>query len=47
MNMKHREFYQRVNGVVRLVKLYTVEGVMIRESEIIGINKNSNPKLYL
>jgi hypothetical protein len=45
--MKHREFYQRVNGVVKLVKLYSVKGVMVRVSERIGINKNSNPKLYL
>jgi len=45
MNVKKREYYQRVNGKVRLVTLYTTEELILKEMVSIKENKNSNPKV--
>ena len=29
--MKYREFYERVNGVVRITRLYTKDGVVFKK----------------
>lgn len=29
--MKYREFYERVNGVVRITRIYTKDGVVVRK----------------
>ena len=41
MNVKKREYYQRVNGKVRLVTLYTTEELILKEMVSIKENKNS------
>lgn len=43
MNVKKREYYQKVNGMVRLVKLYTTEELIVKEMVNIKENKNSKP----
>lgn len=45
MNVKKREYYQKVNGMVRLVKLYTTEELIVKEIVNIKENKNSKPKV--
>lgn len=45
MNVKKREYYQRVNGKVRLVKLYTTEELIVKELVNIKEDKNSKPKV--
>jgi hypothetical protein len=45
MNVKKREYYQKVNGMVRLVKLYTTEELIVKEMVNIKENKNSKPKV--
>lgn len=45
MNVKKREYYQKVNGKVRLVKLYTTEEMILKEMVNIKENKNSKPKV--
>ena len=45
MNVKKREYYQKVNGMVRLVKLYTTEELIVMEMVNIRENKNSKPKV--
>ena len=45
MNVKKREYYQRVNGKVRLVTLYTTEEMILKEMVNIKENKNSKPKV--
>ena len=45
MNVKKREYYQRVNGKVRLVTLYTTEELILKEMVNIKENKNSKPKV--
>jgi len=40
MNVKKREYYQRVNGKVRLVTLYTTEELILKEMVSIKENKN-------
>ena len=45
MNVKKREYYQRVNGKVRLVTLYTTDDLILKEMVNIKRNKNSNPKV--
>ena len=45
MNVKKREYYQKVNGMVRLVKLYTTEELIVKETVNIKENKNSKPKV--
>ena len=45
MNVKKREYYQRVNGKVRLVKLYTTKELIVRELVNIKEDKNSKPKV--
>ena len=45
MNVKKREYYQRVNGKVRLVTLYTTEELILKEMVSIKENKNSKSKV--
>ena len=45
MNVKKREYYQRVNGKVRLVTLYTTEELILKEMVSIKEDKNSKPKV--
>ena len=45
MNVKKREYYQKVNGMVRLVKIYTTEELIVQEMVNIKENKNSKPKV--
>ena len=45
MNVKKREYYQKVNGMVRLVKLYITEELIVKEMVNIKENKNSKPKV--
>ena len=45
MNVKKREYYQRVNCKVRLVKLYTTEELIVKELVNIKEDKNSKPKV--
>lgn len=45
MNVKKREYYQRVNGMVRLVTLFTTEELILKEMVSIRKNKNSKPKV--
>ena len=45
MNVKKREYYQKVNGMVRLVKLYTTEELILKEMVSIKENKNSKSKV--
>jgi len=45
MNVKKREYYQKVNGKVRLVKLYTTEEMILKELVNIKDDKNSKPKV--
>ena len=45
MNVKKREYYQKVNGMVRLVKIYTTEELIVKEMVNIKENKNSKPKV--
>jgi hypothetical protein len=45
MNVKKREYYQRVNGKVRLVTLYTTEEMILKEMVSIKENKNSKSKV--
>jgi len=45
MNVKKREYYQKVNGMVRLVKLYTTEELIVKEMVNIKENKTSKPKV--
>ena len=45
MNVKKRGYYQKVNGMVRLVKIYTTEELIVKEMVNIKENKNSKPKV--
>ena len=45
MNVKKREYYQRVNGKVRLVTLNTTEEMILKKMVNIKENKNSKPKV--
>ena len=45
MNVKKREYYQRVNGKVRLVTIYTTEELILKEMVSIKENKNSKSKV--
>ena len=45
MNVKKREYYQRVNGKVRLVTLDTTDDLILKEMVNIKRNKNSKPKV--
>ena len=45
MNVKKREYYQRVNGKVRLVTLDTTDDLILKEMVNIKENKNSKPKV--
>ena len=45
MNVKKREYYQRVNGKVRLVTLYTIKELILKEMVSIKEDKNSKPKV--
>ena len=45
MNVKKREYYQKVNGMVRLVKIYTTEELIVKEMVNIKENKNSKLKV--
>ena len=45
MNVKKREYYQRVNGKVRLVTIYTTEELILKEMVNIKENKNSKSKV--
>jgi len=45
MNVKKREYYQRVNGKVRLVTLYTIKELILKEMVSIKENKNSKSKV--
>ena len=47
MNVKKREYYQRVNDKVRLVKLHTTEELIVKELVNIKRIKTPNQKLYL
>lgn len=45
MNVKKREYYQRVNGKVRLVTLDTTDDLILKEMVNIKENKNSKSKV--
>lgn len=45
VNVKRREYYQRVNGKVILVTVNTTEELILKEMVNIKENKNSKPKV--
>jgi RNA 3'-terminal phosphate cyclase len=45
MNVMKRGYYQRGNGKVRLVTLYTTEEMILKKMVNIKENKNSKPKV--
>jgi len=45
MNVRKIGYYQRVNGKIRLVTLYTTEELILKEMVSIKENKNSKSKV--